>query len=211
MSDLTAIDILINPDETMLSRAKAANKKMLASAPQGFELDEHHQPHITTLQRYVRTADLDQVFNAVGKTIDEMDMSKLEFSAEKFAHMETEPGVGLTAIVVSPGPEVLDFQAQLIDAVKPHAGNGGTADAYVRTDAEPDINDATLKYVDGYVPDHSGPNFIAHVTVGLAKLDDLKEIEADPFDTFTFSPAGVSVYQLGNNGTAAKQLTTWSV
>ena len=58
MAELTAIDILIDPDETMLSRAKAANERMRASYPDGFALDEHHQPHITTLQRYVRTADL---------------------------------------------------------------------------------------------------------------------------------------------------------
>jgi len=61
------------------------------------------------------------------------------------------------------------------------------------------------------VPDHSGSKFIAHVTVGLAKLDDLEEIEAEPFDPFTFSPAGLSVYQLGNNGTAAKHLRSWTV
>ena len=60
-------------------------------------------------------------------------------------------------------------------------------------------------------PEHSGENFIAHVTVGLAKLDDLAEIEAESFDTFTFSPAGLSVYQLGNNGTAAKHLKSWTV
>ena len=88
---------------------------------------------------------------------------------------------------------------------------GGAADAYVRTDAEPDINDQTIAYIEKYVPEHSGENFIAHVTVGLAKLDDLAEIEAESFDTFTFSPAGLSVYQLGNNGTAAKHLKSWTV
>jgi hypothetical protein len=29
---------------------------------------------------------------------------------------------------------------------------------------------------------------------------------AEPFDVFTFSPAGASVYQLGNFGTARKKL-----
>jgi hypothetical protein len=106
---------------------------------------------------------------------------------------------------------VLDFQARPIDAVKPYTESGGTADAYVRTDAEPDINDTTVKYEDAYVPDHSGSNYMAHVTVGLAKLDDLAKIEAEPFDTFTFSPAGLGVYHLGNNGTAAKQLKSWGI
>jgi len=135
MGDLTAIDILIDPDQTMMSRAKAANETMRASYPDGFALDEHHQPHITTLQRYVRTADLDEVFDAVGQIVDEVDVGKLQLTGVKLAHMDTAPGLGLTGIVVQPGPEVLDLQARLIEAVKPFTESGGTADAYVRTEA----------------------------------------------------------------------------
>ena len=58
MSDLTAIDVLIDPDEATIERARAVNSRMLESLPQGWALDDTHQPHITTLQRYVRTADL---------------------------------------------------------------------------------------------------------------------------------------------------------
>ena len=213
MSELTAIDVLIDPDETMLGRARDANARMLASFPEGFELDEHHRPHITLLQRYVRTADLDAVFDAVGKLLGTVEVGNLAMTARRFAHMEVAayPGAGLTAIVVEPGPEVLEFQGRLIEAVKPYTESGGSADAYVRTEAEPDINEATVKYVEDYVPAHSGPNYLAHVTVGLAELDDLAEIEAEPFDPLTFSPAGFSVYHLGNNGTAAKRLRNWSV
>ena len=60
MSDLTAIDVLIDPDEATMERARAVNARMLQSLPQGWALDDTHQPHITTLQRYVRTADLDK-------------------------------------------------------------------------------------------------------------------------------------------------------
>jgi len=213
MSELTAIDILIDPDEAMLSLARDANARMLASFPKGFALDEHHQPHITLLQRYVRTADLDAVFDAVERLLGTVDAGGLSLTARKFAHMEVAayPGAGLTGIVVEPGPEVLDFQARLIEAVKPFTESGGSADAYVRTDAEPEINDATVEYVEDYVPAHSGSNYLAHVTVGLAKLDDLAKIEAEPFDPLTFSPAGFGVHHLGNNGTAAKRLKNWSV
>ena len=34
---------------------------------------------------------------------------------------------------------------------------------------------------------------------------------AEPFDAFTFSPAGASVYQLGNFGTARKELKAWEL
>lgn len=213
MSGLIAIDILIDPDDTMLTHAKAANARMLASAADGFALDEHHQPHITVLQRYVRIDELDAVFAAVEDVLDAASVGSIPLTAAGYAHMEDAalPGVGLTAIVVTPGPEVLDLQARLIEAVKPFTESGGSADAFVRTDAEPDINDATVEYIRDYVPVHSGPNYLAHVTVGVAKLDDLAKIEAEPFDTFTFSPAGLSVYQLGNNGTAAKHLKSWVV
>jgi hypothetical protein len=34
---------------------------------------------------------------------------------------------------------------------------------------------------------------------------------AEPFDAFTFSPAALSVYQLGNFGTARKELKAWEL
>ena len=213
MGDLTAIDILIHPDDSMLARAASVNQRMLQSVPppQGFALDEHHQPHITVLQRYVSTADLDAVYGAIHDVLRSVDLATLAFTAVAIRHMEVgTPGVGLSGIVVKPGPEVLDFQSRLIDALAPFTGSGGTADAYVRTDAEPEINTATIEYIEHYVPAHSGDNYIAHVTVGLATLDDLGTIEAEPFKPLTFLPAGVSVYQLGNNGTAAKRLKDWA-
>jgi hypothetical protein len=35
--------------------------------------------------------------------------------------------------------------------------------------------------------------------------------EAEPFQALSFSPTGLSVYQLGNNGTAAKHLNSWTI
>jgi hypothetical protein len=94
--------------------------------------------------------------------------------------------------------------------VRPFTGSGGTAQAYVRTEAEPDINQQTIDYIEHYVPEHSGTNILAHVIVGLAKLDDLAKIEAETFEPQPFSPAAISIYRLGNNGTAARHLKTWT-
>ncbi|MET9600574.1 hypothetical protein [Streptomyces sp. NPDC006459] len=213
MNDLMAVDVLLNPDESMLALAKRVNARMLTSvpAPTGFALDEHHRPHITTLQRYVRTAALDQVYAAIDGVVASVDLSTLKLTTHSIAHMKVQPSIGLAAIVVEPGPEVLDFQARLIDALQPYTGSGGTADAYVRTDAEPDINAPTLTYIENYVPDHSGANYLPHITVGLAALADLDGVEAEPFEPLTFSVNGVSIYQLGNNGTAARALKSWGM
>jgi hypothetical protein len=213
VADLTAIDILIHPDDSMIARATTVNERMLKSvpAPTGFALDEHHQPHITTLQRYVRTNDLDQVYAAVQATLGQVDLSTLTFTAVAIKHMGVSDGVGLAGIVVQPGSEVLEFQSKLIDAVAPYVEAGGTAAAYVRTEAEPDINQPTIDYIEHYVPDHSGDNYLAHITVGLATLDDLAAIEAETFEPLRFGPAGVSIYHLGNNGTAAALLTDLTI
>lgn len=213
MTDLTAIDILINPDEKMLERARDANARFRENLPEGFPLDAQHTPHITTLQRYVRTADLEGVFAAISEVIGSRDLSRLELKAVKYGHlpMESLPGVGLAAMVVAPTPEVLQLQGALIHSVSPFVESGGTAAAYVTTSQEPDINDDTLRFVEHYVPEHSGPHYIGHVTVGLAKLDYLEALEAEPFDEFVFHPAAFAAFKLGNNGTAKLELQTWKV
>ena len=43
---VTAIDIALEPDATMIQHAKAANARLLKSFPKGFALDETHHPHI---------------------------------------------------------------------------------------------------------------------------------------------------------------------
>ena len=67
---VTAIDILLLPDPTMLRHAESVNASHLKVYPQGFALDATHNPHVTMIQRFpLRTADLDNVYAAVGKTI----------------------------------------------------------------------------------------------------------------------------------------------
>src|SRR5215475_3878652 len=66
---VTAIDVLLEPDGTMVKHAEAANERLLKEFPKGFALGKTHQPHISCLQRYVRTSDLDRVFAAVGKVL----------------------------------------------------------------------------------------------------------------------------------------------
>src|SRR5207344_2298954 len=61
---VTAIDIALEPDATMVQHAKAANARLLRDFPKGIALDDTHHPHVTMLQQFVRTADLDKVYAA---------------------------------------------------------------------------------------------------------------------------------------------------
>lgn len=50
-SALTAIDILLDPEDAMLTQATADNARLRENYSQGFALDATHTPHITVLQR----------------------------------------------------------------------------------------------------------------------------------------------------------------
>jgi len=210
MTDLTAIDILVNPDDATLERARAINARMLRSVPSGFALDATHQPHITTLQRYVRTADLGRVYDAVEGTIAATDVTSLMYEAVSIGHADWGvPGQGLAAIVLRPDPPVLDLQARLLAAIVPFAESDGSAAAFVRDPGE-EISQSTRDWVERYVPGQIGEGrYIAHITVGFATLDDLREIEAEPFEGFGVVPASIAVYHLGNSGAARTQLKEW--
>jgi hypothetical protein len=58
---VTAIDIALEPDAAMIQHAMAANARLRKAFPKGFALDETHHPHISMLQQFVRTSDLDKV------------------------------------------------------------------------------------------------------------------------------------------------------
>jgi hypothetical protein len=68
-SPVTAIDILLEPDATMVQRARADNVRLLKAYPDGFALDATHHPHVTMLQQFVRTADLGKVYTAANRIL----------------------------------------------------------------------------------------------------------------------------------------------
>jgi hypothetical protein len=209
----TAIDILLDPDATMIEHAKAANARLLKVFPKGFALDTSHAPHITTLMRYVRTADLDKVYAAASRIFSGGNVTRMKLRAFKYYFLTDKsiPGLGGAGIVVELNPELIKLQQDLIDAVAPYTVESGPTAAFATTPEEPDVNEATMNYVQVFVPEHSGKNYLPHVTVGLAPVDYLNAMLTETFEAFTFSPASASVYQLGNFGTARMQLKALDV
>ena len=103
----------------------------------------------------------------------------------------------------------ITFDAQvapLIKAVGPYTAKTGTAAACYSDDGGRDIQPFLISYVENFVKDAAGKRFNPHVTIGVATEKYLNAMLAEPFPSFTFSPAGASVYQLGSFGTARKEL-----
>jgi phosphoserine phosphatase len=207
---VTAIDILLEPDATMLRRAEAVNASLLKVYPHGFALDAAHRPHITLIQRFVRTADLDKVYAAVGKVLGSSKITGMKLEAFKYYYVPSQD-LGLSGIVAKPTPELLKLQKDVITAVAPFMVETGTSAAFFTTPDDPVIDPALIKYVSTFVPEMTGEHFNPHVSTGLAPRTYLDKLLAEPFERFTFSPAGAAVYQLGQFGTAAKKLKEWNL
>jgi hypothetical protein len=209
-SAVTAIDILLEPDATMLRHAEVNNARLLAVFPKGFALDAAHRPHITMLQCFVRTADLDKVYAAAGQVLASGQVNAIKLEAFKYYYAPAG-AVGVAGIVARPTPELLKLQADIITAARPYMVETGPISAFTDTHDDPATDSAIIQYVSTFVPEMSGAHFNPHVSTGIAPREYLDKMLAEPFEPFTFSPAGAAVYQLGPFGTAAKKLKKWDL
>ena len=202
---VAAIDVVLEPDETMTVRACGVNARLLAVYPEGFALDADHQPHITVLQRFVRSADLNDLYAAANTVFVSENPTTWTLTASK-AYYIPSPPIGLAGIVVEATDDLLRLQQKLIDAIAPYTVPTGTVDAFASAQQGRDIEEFLVQYVATYVPGASGDNFNPHVTTGVGPQSYLDEMLAEPFEAFSFLPTGASVYQLGTFGTTQKKL-----
>jgi hypothetical protein len=204
--EVTAIDILLEPDATMLEHCQADNARLLKEYPQGFALDATHTPHITMLQCFVRTADLDKVFAAEEKVLAAANVTAMKLEAFKRYYIPTGGGLGVAGICAKPTPEILKLQADIIAAASPFNLRSGPIGAFTAGHDNPGLDAAIIGYVSKFEQIGAGDHFNPHVSTGNAPTEFLDQMNAEPFELFTFSPAGAAVYQLGPFGTAAKEL-----
>jgi 2'-5' RNA ligase len=202
---VTAIDIALEPDATMIQHAKDANARLLKSFPKGFALDETHHPHVTMLQQFVRTDELDKVFAAADAVFVKEKPTAWTLKAFKYYYIPAPP-MGVAGIVVEPTEDLHRLQDEIITAVEPYTVKTGTPAAFFSEEGGRDIQEELIEYVEHFTTIAAGKKFNPHVTIGVGTEAYLNEMLAEPFPPFTFSAAGASVYQLGTFGTARKEL-----
>jgi 2'-5' RNA ligase len=202
---VTAIDIALEPDATMVQHAMAANARLRESFPKGFALDATHHPHVTMLQQFVRTDDLDKIFAAANAVLAKEKPAAWTLKAFKYYYIPSPP-IGLAGIVVQPTEDLHRLQDELIAAVTPFTVKTGTPAAFFSDEGGRDIQKFLIDYVAHFATIAAGKRFNPHVTIGVGTETYLDKMLAEPFPSFTFSPIGASVYQLGSFGTARKEL-----
>jgi hypothetical protein len=209
---ITAVDIVLEPDATMIQNAQAANAGLLKNFPKGYSLGDEHAPHMSVIGGYFHTANLDEVFAGASKVLASEKVMSWKLKAFKYYYIPLKE-IGLGGILVEPTADLIRLQDELFDAIGNFfaPASSGTAAAFKTTAQDPEINQATIDAVANYFASHRGEHYSPHVTIGVGTIDYLNALLAAPFPTFTFSAAGASAYQFGNFGTAAKQLHSFKL
>jgi hypothetical protein len=203
---LVAIDVLLLPNATMTGSVRELNR-LLQHSRTGFAFDATHVPHLTLLQSYVRRSDLPAIAAAVDSAFRGQSPTALDLTAIGYF---ASPIGDLSAAGISVGttPPLTRLQLDVVAAVTPFIRHGGTAAAFVDASKSATIG-WTANYVDRFVAEASGTNFRPHVTAGLDHAEFVRRLVARPFTPFAFKIEGAAIYQLGEIGTARKQLWVW--
>jgi hypothetical protein len=202
---LLAINVLLEIDGATAERAKAFNARLLPTYAAGFAFDAHHTPHITILQRFVPTADLEALSRAVRAAVaaeEPVNWESLATGLYDLAHGT----IGAMGIVIRPTDDWRRLQQRIIEAVAPFAAAEGTAEAFApRLDGGP-ISQPTVDYVNAFVGPRTGSNYNPHITVGIGTREVIDAIKAEPFEPFPVRAQSVGLYQVGDYGVAQIKL-----
>ena len=206
---LIAIDVLLLPDATMVAKAVAANARLRENYPEGYKLGKEQTAHITLVHSYVREKDLPTIEEQVSKLARAAQPEKWKLTATGYTSAIWS-GLAITTIAVEHTRALDAFQEDITKAVGYYAVKDGTAAAFSTNAELPKIEHEIIDYVRNFAAKSSGKNYKPHVTIGVAHEDFVDKLKAPPFEEFTFKPAGMAIYQLGNFGTAQKKLWEWS-
>ena len=132
---VTAIDIALEPDATMVRQARADNARLLKAFPECFALDATHHPHMTMLQQFVRTADLERSTAPPNEVLIKEDVADWKLKAFKYYYIPSPPN-GIAGIVVELTEDLIRLQQELLDAVAPFTEKTGTPQRSLATRTE---------------------------------------------------------------------------
>lgn len=202
---VTAINVLVLPDKPMQTRAQQLNERLRKDQPKSFALDATHAAHISLVHEFVRTQDLPKVYSDIERVLSRHPLVGRELTVRG---LEPTPwnGAQMLSVSLEKSPELTATQEQLVQALRPYAVDTGGAEAFVTSKDERDINDETIKYVRTYLDKHTGEGFKPHITIGIGDESSTEKLKPQLPAAEKFKIADVAVYQLGNDGTARKEL-----
>jgi hypothetical protein len=195
--------VLLIPSEEMYAQSLQLNTVIKQNNPETIKLDENHVPHITLLQCFINEENLPEVTNALEGLFETTAQDSLK-AESLFYNKDTEESFAM--ISVEKSEPLMKLHEKTIEAVRPFiVKNGSEASFKQNPDGSP-ISESTVTYVPEFVDKHSYENFDPHISLGVAQTLFLDSLAQQVFKPIQFKAQSLSVFQLGDHGTAQKLL-----
>ena len=203
--EVIAVNVLLRPDQESSERAARINGALRQSDPRGFAFDASHLPHISILQGYVQAKNLAAIYVAVERVSAKVPLAGRQLTVLGLEH-KPWGREEITNIKIAKAPELETFQTDLVSALSPYLVKTGDGSAFLTSKENPDVDGETIEYVRTFVQKRTGAAFEPHLTVGISDADTARRISAQQEAPPTLTIVSVAIFQLGNVGTARKEL-----
>ncbi|MBF32427.1 MAG: hypothetical protein CL529_14805 [Aequorivita sp.] len=201
--NIIAIDVLLIPSEEMYAQSLQLNSLINQSNPETIKLDKNHVPHITLLQSFIKEEDLPKVNGALEGLFKTIKNDSLK--AESLFYYK-DKAESFSMIAVEKNEQLLKLHQKVIELVRPYIVKNGSEKSFVQNPDGSPIGESTLTYVPEFVEKHSFENFDPHISLGVAPTKLLDSLATQVFKPIPFKAESLSVYHLGDHGTAQKLL-----
>jgi len=198
-----AIDVLLIPSEEMYTQALQLNSKINANNPKTIKLDENHVPHITLLQGYIKETDLWKVTKALNSLYENIAQDSLKAESFFYDHKKEE---SFAMVRIEKSKPLLQLHEKTIKLVKPYLIKNGSGASFVQNPDNSPISNSTVHYVSNFIAKHGHENYDPHISLGVAQKKVLDSLAERVFKPIHFKASSLSVYHLGDHGTAQKLL-----
>lgn len=198
---VTAISILLELDSRMLDQFSEENKEIMKVFPGGFASPESQPPHIVLVQGFVRSSDLNQVYEAADRVLAGFDLLSLPFDAYQLNFAAQS---GRVSILTKPILELSKLQRELWKALAPFTLNTGSSSAFVTTPDDLLIAASRIEEVTTFASKLGGEQFSPEIALGVVPIHQIEMKNTQIIRPFSFKASKAAVYQLGQAGPAKK-------
>jgi len=222
LAPMIAINILLLPEPKAAERAQAVNARLRAEVPglelddrahakrPGFALDTTHVPHVSLMHLVVRASDVESLSTALRKAVSAAELSKIDLRAAGYDSGPWNGGM-MVSIHIERSPELVALQSAVLRAAAPFAHSDSVDEGMFETEGgspqDSAVNAETIDYVRTFSEKRTGEHFSPHITVGLAAAGAAQRLRSEPFQAQSYRIESLAIYQLGNDGTARRELT----
>ena len=197
-SSLVALDvaILLPPDTT--TSVERLNEQ-LEAPPGGFRFDQRHLPHISLVQQFSPTTDLNAIQHTIECVISEHP--PFELTLASVVVNETT-----SALTVTPSSVLDGLHRRLMDQLAVFDVGVGDKDAFIGNETEPVTSARTrdITWVSRFRTEAAYDEFTPHVTLGVGALKAM----APPA---TFTASALALCLLGRFCTCQEILASWEL